>query len=116
MSAAERPLLHIVGWRLNGADAAERVRQGERIVQAFEACRTTLPGLLRLEAGCNVVEAADAWDVAVCMVFATRAHLDAYQQAPAHLAIKALVGPLRSARAQIDIELPAGITSGADGC
>lgn len=100
------PIVHIVSWRLNGTVRAERERQASQILIAFEAARPHVAGLLRLEAGPNVIDAADAWDLAVVMVFDSRASLDAYQSHPSHLAIKALVGPMRSARSQIDFELP----------
>lgn len=100
-------IVHIVMWRLNGADPAAKQQQAEVITQAFESSRSQVQGLLRMELGPNVIAAPDAWDLALCMVFATRADLDAYQTHPAHLRIKALVGPLRSERGQIDFEIPA---------
>jgi hypothetical protein len=108
MSApADGALLHVVAWRMAGATEAERAAQAAQVVQAFEAGRDRIPGLLRLEVGANAVAAPDAWDVAVCMLFATRADLDAYRDHPDHLAIKARVGPLRSARMQVDFVVPA---------
>lgn len=100
------PIVHIVSWRLNGATREEKAQQARQILAAFEAARAEVPGLLRLEAGPNIIDAADAWDLAVVMVFESRAALDAYQAHPSHLAIKVLVGPMRSARGQIDFELP----------
>jgi hypothetical protein len=97
-----QPIVHIVTWRLNGRDNDERRRQAATIVAAFDALRPLVPGLLQLDVGANIVDAADAWDVAAVMVFADRGHLDAYNAHPDHLAIKALVAPLRSARGQID--------------
>lgn len=100
-------IVHIVSWRLNGASAEEKAEQASRIVTALEQARPQIAGLLRLEAGGNIIEAPDAWDLAVVMLFASRAALDAYQTHPSHIAIKALVGPLRSARSQIDFETTA---------
>ncbi len=97
-----KPIVHIVMWRLNGRDADERARQAAAIVAAFEALRTRIPGLLHVDVGANIIDAADAWDVAAVMVFIDRDHLDAYQTHPDHIAIKALVAPMRSARGQID--------------
>lgn len=97
-------IVHIVAWRLNGGDAAERLAQAQAVVAAVEATRGRIPGLLSLDTGLNVVAAADAWDVGAVMVFASRAHLDAYQTHPVHLDLKAVVGPLRSARSQLDFE------------
>ncbi|HEV8689687.1 MAG TPA: Dabb family protein [Ideonella sp.] len=96
--------MHIVAWRLNGGDEAERLAQAQAVVEAVEATRGRIPGLLSLDTGINIVEGADAWDVGAVMVFASRADLDAYQTHPAHLALKAVVGPLRSARSQVDFE------------
>lgn len=95
-------LVHLVIWRLNGATPDERAQQAKIIVDAFRALSSQISGLLRMEVGSNIVEATDAWDVALYMVFASRADLDAYQTHPGHLQIKALVGPLRSERGQAD--------------
>lgn len=99
-------IVHIVTWRLNGATAEVRKQQAQSMVQAFEAARFEVPGLLHLQVGPNVIEAPDAWDVALYMVFSSRIHLDAYLVHPSHLDIKQLVGPIRAARSQVDFELP----------
>ncbi len=104
-SQASKAIAHIVTWRLNGATVDERADQAQRIVEAFQKTSSAIPGLLRMEVGANVIDAADAWDLALNMVFSSRADLQAYQSHPAHLAIKALVGPMRLARAQVDFEL-----------
>lgn len=99
-------IAHIVTWRLNGATEQERSDQARHIVEAFRASRPQVPGLQRMDIGPNVIGASDAWDLGLYMVFASRADLEAYQTLPVHLAIKALVGPMRAARAQVDFELP----------
>ena len=106
MTTPQHALAHIVTWRMNGATPEERAAQADRTVQAFEAARHDVPGLLRMEVGRNIVASADAWDVALYMVFATLADLQAYQFHPAHLRIKALVAPMRAARGQADFEVP----------
>lgn len=105
MSENVSSIAHIVTWRLNGVSAEEREQQARSMVQAFEAARTEVPGLLSMHVGANVIDAPDAWDVALYMAFASRAHLDAYQAHPSHLAIKQQVGPMRAARCQVDFEL-----------
>ena len=97
-------IVHIVTWRLNGASEAERREQARTVIGAVEATRDRIPGLVSLEAGVNVVESPDAWDVGAVMVFGSRADLEAYQTHPDHLALKATIGPLRSARSQLDFE------------
>lgn len=104
MSNPTASFVHIVTWRLNGATPTERSQQAARVVNAFEQARNSVSGLLRMEVGCNVVDTADAWDVALCMVFASRSDLDAYQAHPSHLAIKQLMGPMRLTRSQVDFE------------
>lgn len=107
MSSISRAIVHIVTWRLNGKTVVERELQAQQIVQAFQVRRNEVLGLLRMEIGANIVEAPDAWDVALYMEFASRADLDAYQTHPSHLEIKQLVGPMRSARGQADFEIQA---------
>ena len=101
-------IVHMVMWRLNGATPAERRAQADRVVQAFEAARSQVPGLLRMEIGGNMIDTLpDAWDLALSMVFASRAELEAYNAHPAHRQIKTLMGPMRLARCQVDFEMPA---------
>jgi hypothetical protein len=97
-------IVHLVMWKLNGASVPERQAQGQLAVQAFEALRGQVPGLLRMEVGGNVIEADDAWDLALSMVFASRSALEAYNTHPAHQAIKVLMRPMRQSRAQVDFE------------
>lgn len=96
---------HIVMWRLNGVTNDERTEQADRIVQAFESLRGHVPGLLRMEVGVNVIDAVDAWDLALSMVFASVDDLKAYNAHPRHLEIKSLVAPLRAARCQVDFRV-----------
>jgi len=97
-------IVHVVSWRLNGKTPQERGQQADTIVAAVQASRGRIPGLVSLEVGRNVVEAADAWDVGAVMVFQSRAALEAYQSHPEHLALRAVIAPLRSARSQLDFE------------
>ena len=101
----DRPIHHIVMWRLNGDTPQARAVQSGQIIAAFEATLPLFPELIRFEIGPNVVPSGDAWDLAVSAVFSSRAALDHYNAHPAHLGIKALVGPMRAARCQIDFEL-----------
>lgn len=103
MSGTTNAIVHVVCWRLLGADEAERGRNAATVVAAVERMRGQVPGLLSLDVGVNVVPAPDAWDVGAVMVFRTRADLEAYQGHPVHLALKAVVGPLRVARGQFDL-------------
>lgn len=98
-------MAHMVMWKLGGATAQERRDRALDLVQGFEALRGKVPGLLRLEVGANVIDAANASDLALYMVFESRQALDAYSAHPEHLQIKAVMAPLRVARSQADFEL-----------
>ena len=98
-------IVHIVMWRMNGATANERLTQARTAAAAFEATRGTIAGVLDMQVGVNVVDAPDAWDLALSMCFENRAALAAYADDPAHLGIKKLVGPMRMERKQVDFEL-----------
>lgn len=106
---ASSEVVHVVSWRLNGESPMAREQQADTIVAAVEATREQIPGLVSLDVGRNLIEAADAWDVGAVMVFRSRADLDSYQTHPAHQALKAVVAPLRSARSQLDFERPPSI-------
>lgn len=101
------PIAHIVTWRLNGATVEERNAKARQVVQAFEAARADIPGLLRMEVGANVIESPQAWDVALFTVFASRAHLQDYQTHPCHQRIKALMAPMKADRGQADFPVSA---------
>ncbi len=101
-------IVHIVMWRMNGTTAEERLSQARTAVAAFESTRGTIAGVLDMQVGVNVVDAPDAWDLALSMRFENRAALEAYADHPAHLEIKRLVGPMRMERKQVDFELNTG--------
>jgi hypothetical protein len=102
-------IVHVVAWRLNGDTSLARQRQADTIVAAVEATREQIPGLVSVDVGRNLIEAADAWDVGAVMVFRSLADLDSYQSHPAHQALKSIIAPLRSARCQLDVERTASI-------
>lgn len=107
MSQETKAIVHIVTWRLNGKSDVKKMQQGQTIVDAFEAMRGQIQGLVRMNVGVNSIPASDAWDVVLSMIFSSRASLQAYLEHPDHLAIKKIVGPIRSERGQADFEIEA---------
>lgn len=101
------PVAHVVIWRLNGATARDRGAQARQVVLAFEAMRCDIAGLLRMEVGANVTKSAQAWDLALYMVFASHADLRAYEAHPRHLSIKKLMAPMKTDRGQADFAVAA---------
>jgi quinol monooxygenase YgiN len=94
---------HIVMWKLKG-EGAEKQRNIATVKAALATCKDLVPGLLKYEIGTDIGIDHAPWDVAVYSEFTDRAALDAYQQHPAHLAIKPVIGPLRELRGAVDYE------------
>ncbi len=94
---------HMVMWKLKGEG---RVKQDniQTVKTALESCRGVVPGMLKYEIGIDAGYDHAPWDIAVYSEFSSRAALDAYQQHPAHLAIKPIIGPLRETRGAVDFE------------
>lgn len=105
MMAELNPIAHLVFWKLNGATDDEKKVQANKIIEAFQALKSKIDGLIRLDVGKNCIDHPDAWDVSVYMVFASPVFLESYQIHPLHLDIKKLVGPMRLNRGQVDFEL-----------
>lgn len=92
---------HLVMWKLKG-EGAQKQDNIRAAKAALETCRNLVPGMLKYEIGVDIGTDHAPWDIAVYSEFSDRAALDAYQQHPAHLAIKPVIGPLRESRAAVD--------------
>lgn len=102
MNHSSKQVAHVVMWKINGEDDATRQAQKQVLLEAFHGVKDCTPGLIRMEIGSNFIEAPDAWDVALYMVFSSREALEDYLAHPAHLDVKKKVEPIRSARCQVD--------------
>jgi hypothetical protein len=97
---------HIVIWRLKEeAKRFGKIENLERIQRNFEAMRTAMPGLLRLELGVNQAQADDAADLLLFSEFESWEALRGYETHPLHDELRALIGPLRSERRVLDHEV-----------
>jgi hypothetical protein len=97
---------HIVIWRLKKeAKRFGKIENLERIQRNFEAMRTAMPGLLRLELGVNQAQADDAADLLLFSEFESWEALRGYETHPLHDELRALIGPLRSERRVLDHEV-----------
>ena len=98
-------IVHIVFWRLhesaNGKTKAENARE---IKARFEALRSIIPGIRRLDVGIDFAGTDQSSDVSLYTEFDSREALDAYQVHPAHQEVAAFLGPLRSERRVVDYE------------
>jgi len=98
---------HVVMWNVRGATREERAANVARLQRSFESLRGRVPGLLHLELGVDSSGVDYACDVVLVSDFESQAALDAYATHPEHLRVKAEIGDLRTARHQVDYEVPA---------
>jgi hypothetical protein len=103
---------HIVMWNVRGDDAATRAHNLALLKAEFESLRGRVPGLLHLEIGIDESRIDYACDVVLYSEFASREALAGYAGHPEHLRVKRVLGDLRTARFQVDYEVPAGDAAG----
>ena len=83
--------IHIFGFRWKPhATAADQ----DRATDAILAFQGSIPGLIRVHVGPNLSPRGQGYTFAGLMLFATRAHCDAYSTHPDHLALLTWLVPL----------------------
>ena len=87
---------HVVIWTLKDPADAPRFKA------LLDSCSDLVPGMLAFDVGIRTPGLEANADVVLVSAFADAAALDAYQQHPAHQAVAAPLGPLRSDRRVVD--------------
>lgn len=96
---------HIVFWKLKDhAEGADRAANGAKMKALLESCRDLVPGMGRLEVALTAPGLEATCDVVLYAEFDDAAALDAYQNHPAHVAIKPFIGAVRAERHCMDYE------------
>jgi hypothetical protein len=96
---------HIVLWRLAESAAGRTKAENARLVkEKLEALQGRIPGLLKIEVGINFSPEPGAADLALYSELASREALAAYQDHPAHEAVKSLITSVRTERWVADYE------------
>jgi hypothetical protein len=99
-------VVHIVFWRLlEQANGRSKQENALEIKKRFEALRSIMPGLLRLDFGIDFAATEQSSDVALYTEFESRAALETYQKHQAHNEIVAFIAGLRSERRVVDYEI-----------
>jgi hypothetical protein len=99
-------IVHIVFWRLHQtANGKSKGDNALEIQKRFEALRTIIPGLRRLDVGIDFAGTDQSSDVALYTEFDSQEALDAYQAHPAHQEVAAFLAPLRMERRVVDYEI-----------
>ncbi|WP_349571107.1 Dabb family protein [Azotobacter salinestris] len=97
-----QPVKHIVMWNLRGDTDHERLKNIQKLKEAFESIRNEIPGLRTLEIGIDISNIDYACDVVLYTEFDSLEALQSYATHPAHLRVREELGNLRIARHQVD--------------
>lgn len=97
---------HIVMWQLKDrAEGADKASNAVKMKQMLDACSGIVPGILKFEVALAQDGLEATYDVVLYSEFASTAALDAYQNHPAHQALKPFIGAVRQARQCMDYAL-----------
>ena len=96
-------LTHIVMWKLKdhaeGADKATNLAKAHALLMS---CSDVVPGTLHFEVACAQPGRECTYDLVLNTRFVDAAALQAYQEHPAHVAIKPFMGAIRLERQCMD--------------
>jgi hypothetical protein len=96
-------LKHIVFWKLKEhAEGADKASNALKLKTLLDSCADIVPGILKFEAVIAQPGLEATYDVLLNSEFASLEALDAYQNHPAHVAIKPFVGAVRESRQCMD--------------
>lgn len=96
-------LKHIVFWKLKEhAEGADKASNALQLKALLEGCAGIVPGMLKFEVAVAQPGLEATYDVVLNAEFISPAALDAYQNHPAHLAIKPFFGAVRESRQCMD--------------
>jgi diamine N-acetyltransferase len=97
---AERPLTHVVMFKLKKPTAAVLAEAAARL----RALQGVVPTLISIEVGLDVVHEGRSYDLVIINRFASQADLAAYQEHPDHQLVLDYLRPIVSASASVDFE------------
>lgn len=97
---------HLVMWKLKDhAEGADKATNMIKLKNLLETCRNIVTGMAKLEVGLAHPDLEATYDVVLYSEFIDKAALDAYQEHPAHQAIKPFIAAIRSERQCVDYEV-----------
>ena len=96
---------HVVMWKLKDfAEGADKARNAKRLKIELQALKNTIPQIVQLEVGINVLASDAAYDVVLFSAFKNEQDLDLYQNHPNHLAVADFAGKVRESRVVVDYQ------------
>jgi hypothetical protein len=94
---------HIVMWKLKEfAEGADKAGNVQRLKDKLHALTRTIPQIVHLEVGINMLALDAAYDVVLVSAFKNEQDLNIYQNHPDHCAVADFVGKIRESRAVVD--------------
>lgn len=99
---AQRPVRHIVMWRVAGATEDEKRGSMETVRRSFESLRGCIPGMTSLEIGIDESRISYACDVVLVTEFESQDALMRYATHPDHRRVRDALEGLRVERYQVD--------------
>jgi len=97
---------HIVCWKLrNRTKPIQENCDATAIKAALEDLKGKIPGLLHIEVGFDFSGKDTAGDIVLYTEFESKEALLAYQEHPAHVAVRSIVRPRTCERRMIDYEV-----------
>lgn len=98
-------LRHIVSWKMNGEDAAERAEQAAGLRDRLLALPPIVPEIRSMQVGVNDAGPADNFDVVLIADFDDDDALGRYQVHPEHQKVVAYVRSVTAGRSAVDFHL-----------
>ncbi len=97
---------HIVCWKLrNNTRPFDENSDALAIKTALEDLKGKVPGLLHIEVGFDFSGKDTAGDIVLYSEFESKEARNAYQEHPAHVAVRSIVRPRTCERRMIDYEV-----------
>ena len=97
---------HIVMWRFaDKAFGKTKEENMDNVREALLALRGVVPGMTRMEIGCDISHTDMSYDMVLITEFEDAAALEGYRVFPAHKEVQAYVKQVRTARVTVDCEI-----------
>ncbi|MGB4136919.1 MAG: Dabb family protein [Microbacterium sp.] len=96
---------HVVMWKTNGQDAAERAAQAAEVARLLNGLDGVVPELRAIRAGANMLHPEGNWDVALVADVDDPEALAAYQVHPAHVEAAEYIKSVAASRVAVDFEV-----------
>lgn len=96
---------HVVSWKLNAVDPAQRAEHTEQISQALQSLLPIIPEIESMTIGKNVLFAKDNFDMVLVADYSDADALRAYIEHSEHRRVAGFIRPLVRERACVDFEL-----------